>query len=147
RTGAGTTKKGGNPSDCSNLFCPVVGVHSIYVAYLGMIVDSKHLTMNIREAFSKSTDGEQCPISKCYKSKDFVVLCEKAGLSAEYKGGYFSQSELRWFRKYISKAIRDERLAIEHRNFLLSLKLNDEGFPMYIDKHAGIGGVYKISRL
>ncbi|MBN1690667.1 MAG: IS1595 family transposase, partial [Dehalococcoidia bacterium] len=28
RTGAGTTKKGGNPSDCSNLFCPVVGVHS-----------------------------------------------------------------------------------------------------------------------
>jgi len=121
--------------------------YHLYVAYLVMIIDKKYLTMDIKEAFSKSTDGEHCPISQCYRSRDFIALCEKAGLLAEYKGGYFSQSELRWFRKYFNKAIRDERLAIEHKDFLRSLKLDDEGFPMYIGKHAGIGGVYKISRM
>lgn len=118
----------------------------LYLAYRVMIIDRKYGGMDIKDAFSRSTDGEECPLSRCYKHAEFTALCRGAGFDVDYIGGYFNRHELQLFKKFAGKAINDERLAPEHREFLRSLKCDTHGYPLYGDKHAGIGGVYKIHK-
>jgi len=118
----------------------------LYLAYKVMIIDGKYAGMDIKDAFSRSTDGEECPLSRCYKHEDFTALCRGAGFDVDYVGGYFNRYELQLFKKLAGKAKIDERLAPEHREFLRSLKCDTQGYPVHGDKHAGIGGVYKIHK-
>ena len=111
-----------------------------------MIIDGKYNGMDIKDAFSRSTDGEECPLSRCYKDAEFTALCRAAGFEVDYIGGYFNRSELQLFKKSAGNAINDDRLAAEHREFLRSLKCDRRGYPLFGDKHAGIGGVYKIHK-
>ena len=114
------------------------------VAYYSIILERKFEGLNIYNAFSKSTDTEDCPISRCYKHQEFIQFCNSADFKCEYIGGYFSEIELILYKKYINQAISDTRLGKEHRNFLKDLVSDRHGFPMYQNKHAGIGGVYKL---
>jgi ubiquinone/menaquinone biosynthesis C-methylase UbiE len=116
----------------------------LYTAYIKRILENTFLNMDIETAFSKNTDGENCPVARCYKSSDFIALCEASGFQTDYVGGYLSLHELNCLEKYKETAIADSRLEEEHRNFLLNLKLNDLGYPVYDGKYAGIGGVYKL---
>jgi SAM-dependent methyltransferase len=118
----------------------------LYLAYKVMIVDGKYAGMDIKDAFSRSTDGEECPLSMCYKHEEFTALCRGAGFEADYIGGYFNRYELQLFKTLAGKAKIDERMAQEHREFLRSLKCDAHGYPLYEGKHAGIGGVYKIHK-
>jgi ubiquinone/menaquinone biosynthesis C-methylase UbiE len=116
----------------------------LYVAYEQMILENRYPGLDEYQAFTKTTDTEECPIARCYKPQEFISICEKSGFKAEYMGGYFSLLELDLFKKYIPTALEDKRLAIEHKDFLKSLVLDEKGFPQYKGKHAGIGGVYKL---
>lgn len=116
----------------------------LYVAYEIMILKNKFSNFSIKEAFSKNTDGENCPISRCYQSKEFITMCNLAGFKAEFIGGYLSRNELYCYRKFKDKALKDPRLAEEHKNFLNSLKEDVKGYPKYNGKYAGVSGVYKI---
>jgi len=118
----------------------------LYLAYRLMIIDGKYNGMDIKDAFSRSTDGEECPLSRCYKHAEFTALCRGVGFEVDYIGGYFMRSELQLFKKTTDNAINDDRLAPEHREFLRGLKCDAQGYPLYDDKHAGIGGVYKIHK-
>lgn len=109
-----------------------------------MILGNKFPNMTAREAFSKTSDGENCPISRCYQPKEFINMCNLASFEAEYVGGYFCVAELRCYRKLKNKALKDPRFADEHKNFLKNLTEDAEGYPKYNRKYAGIGGVYKI---
>ena len=116
----------------------------LYVAYEQMILQDRFPGLNVYQAFEKTTDTEECPVARCYKPQEFIDICEKAGFRAEYVGGYFSLLELELLKKYHQAALSDERLGIEHKDFLKNLVLDEKGFPQYKGKHTGIGGVYNL---
>lgn len=114
----------------------------LYLAYETIIVQKKFPGFNILQVFTKSTDGINCPISRCYKEEEFVILGKKAGFKCEFKGGYLSGTELNCIKKYFKQALNDKCLGKEHRDFLKKLNWK-ENLPLYEGKYAGIGGVYK----
>ena len=116
----------------------------LYTAYEKIIVEKAFPGLTVHEAFSKNTDGENCPIARCYEPGEFLDLCRAAGFDAIYEGGYFARAELRALGKYRQTAISDEILDARHKDFLNQLVFDLRGYPMYKGKFAGVGGVYKL---
>jgi hypothetical protein len=69
-----------------------------------------------------------------------------AGLEGSFRGGYISISELDWLNTYGQGALKETRLADEHREFIAALELDERGYPMWRGRYAGIGGVYTIKK-
>jgi ubiquinone/menaquinone biosynthesis C-methylase UbiE len=118
----------------------------LHVAYGLMLHDSDFAGRSVEDAFTRSTDGFDCPISRSYRASQFVGECKSAGFEAEYLGGYLSTVEMNALKSLWKQAILDERLGAEHRTFLRSLSFDSDGYPMYRGMHAGIGGVYRLRR-
>jgi hypothetical protein len=116
----------------------------LYTAYLRMIVEGAFAGLPVDEAFRRNTDGPECPISRAYRGSDFLALCNRAGFSGAFAGGYFLKDELDWLRAHGDAAVASPVLPVEHREFLAELDADDRGYPMYRGKHAGIGGVYRL---
>ena len=116
----------------------------LYTAYYKMIVQDAFPGLTLEQAFAKNTDGEDCPISNCYSPENFINICNRANFQAEFVGGYLSSNELNLLKELGARAVADERLGEEHKEFLQSLKYDEHGYPIYKDKHAGIGGVYRL---
>lgn len=119
----------------------------LYVAHDLVLHDPDFAGLEIDEAFKRSTDGLDCPISRNYSGADFVAMCERAGFEAEYLGGYLSSVETTALELSRENAVAEPRLAAEHRDFLRSLEFDPEGRPMRDGKHAGIGGSYRLRRV
>jgi ubiquinone/menaquinone biosynthesis C-methylase UbiE len=119
----------------------------LYTAYQKMILENAFPGMDLLEAFSKNTDGQQCPIARCYAPGEFMAMCRDAHFYVEYAGGYFSSYELKLWQDLGEKALRDDRLGTEQKQFLSSLNKDQDGYPRYKGKHAGIGGVYRLRKL
>lgn len=95
------------------------------------------------EAFARTTDGEACPIARCYRPEEFLAEARAAGLKGTFRGSAMSAFEmtllpLRW------NAIRDKRLDAESRHFLLDLTFDEHGFPRYKGEIAGINGCFRL---
>jgi ubiquinone/menaquinone biosynthesis C-methylase UbiE len=114
----------------------------LFTAYERMIVQGAFQGLSVEEAFSRNTDGENCPIARCYSAEEFIASCQEAGFDCEYAGGYLSDTELNSYKKYGKKALGDKRLADEHKEFIAALTFDPEGLPHYQQHYAGIGGVY-----
>ena len=69
-----------------------VFVH-LYVAYQRCILDGAFPGRSLDEAFTRSTDGPDCPISRPYRPAEFVALCEEAGFEARFAGAGVSMLE------------------------------------------------------
>jgi len=99
-------------------------------AYERMVVEGAFPGSDVEEAFRRNTDGPRCPISRAYRSDDFLALCERAGFAGEFAGGYFLEEELEWLNQHGNAALASPQLAAEHKEFLTEL-INDEyGYPM-----------------
>ena len=118
----------------------------LYTAYQKVILENAFPEMDLLKAFSKNTDGEHCPIARCYRPDDFIAMCSNEGFRVEYVGGYFLSHELKLLKELGERAMMDELLAIEHREFIRRLVYDKNGYPLYEGKHAGIGGVYKLRK-
>jgi SAM-dependent methyltransferase len=116
----------------------------LYTAYERMVVEGAFGGLGIDEAFARNTDGPDCPISRAYGGADFLAMCDRAGLTGEFVGGYLSRVELRSLRRSWLPAIVDERLGAEHREFLRELTYDLAGYPLHRGRHAGIGGTYRL---
>ena len=116
--------------------------YHLYTAYARQVVEGKWADLSVDEAFSRNTDGEECPISRAYRPGDWTSICEDAGFEVDYVGGYLSLNELTMLGRHWAAAIADDRLDDEHRRFLRSLTFDAKGYPMYEGLHAGIGGTY-----
>ncbi len=114
----------------------------LYIAYEKMIVQNAFPGLTLAEAFTSNTDGVKCPISRCYRSKEFMGICTEAGFQVEYKGGYLSKFEIDLLSKLKPQALEDNGLSDEHKNFLKALAYDANGYPLFQGKYAGIGGVY-----
>jgi SAM-dependent methyltransferase len=116
--------------------------YHLYVAYEKQIVNNEFKGMSVDEAFSKTTDGENCPVVRIYKPDEFVAICASSGFTAEFRGGHFSYIELDSFRLHGPAALGSDKLGIESRNFLKNLTKDERGYPQFNGKYCGVGGVY-----
>lgn len=123
--------------------CDSLWLH-LYTAYERIIVQGAFQGLTAEAAFAKNTDGVNCPIARCYKAEEFASICNRAGFQCEYLGGYLSNIELKSYQKYAKSALRESRLADEHKKFIASITFDKEGLPKHNGSHAGIGGVYRL---
>jgi len=117
----------------------------LYVAYYRQVMLAIDADVSAERAFSRSTDGEDCPVSIAYRPEEFVGMCQRAGFGTSFMGGYYARLELDMWRSHGQQAITDERLAGEHRGFLRNLYQTD-GYPLRLGLPAGVGGVYRLTR-
>jgi ubiquinone/menaquinone biosynthesis C-methylase UbiE len=118
----------------------------LHVAYIARIVKKLYRHLSIREAFSRLADGEECPLARVYKPEEFVALASTAGFECVHIGSALAVLEFADFGVRCS-AIMSPDLEMEHRRFLLDLRLDDRGLPMYNGTLAGQNGCYSLRRV
>lgn len=118
----------------------------LYVAYVKKVLENKFSDLNNDNAFSKLTDGEDCPISRCYEPNNFLRKCVSIGFKADYIGGYLSIHELKILSQYKNTALRDSRAPAESIQFLSQITYDSIGLPKFKGKYAGVGGVFRLHK-
>jgi SAM-dependent methyltransferase len=119
----------------------------LYVAYQVRILKGKYRELGLEEAFSKTTDGEDCPLARSWSPDEFVPLCRGSGFAeATFAGGYLSRLELRCLARHLERALGEPRLELASRAFLAALDHDNRGYPRHAGHYAGNGGVYHLTR-
>src|SRR5206468_1552618 len=121
-------------------------MYHVWIAYAQLIVNQAFPGLTVDQAFTKSTDGPDCPVSDAWSPKRVLEMVAAAGLEGAFRGGYLSVAELDWLNNYGEGAKTDERLAAEHRAFANEVGTDPGGLPMWRGMYAGIGGVYTITK-
>jgi ubiquinone/menaquinone biosynthesis C-methylase UbiE len=121
-------------------------MYHIWIAYAQLTVNQAFPGLTVDQAFTKSTDGPDCPVSDAWSPGRVLDTVEAAGLKGTFRGGYLSVAELDWLKNYGEAARHDERLAAEHREFANEVEVDGSGLPAWHGKLAGIGGVYAITK-
>jgi SAM-dependent methyltransferase len=119
-------------------------MYHVWIAYAQVIVNNAYPGLSVDQAFTRSTDGPDCPISDAWAPQRVLDMIRAAGLEGSYRGGYLSVMELDWLNQYGAAAKSDPRLGDEHKEFISELTTDSRGLPMWRGKYAGIGGVYTI---
>lgn len=101
----------------------------LYVAYERQIVQGLDLGLDIAEAFQRSTDGPDCPISRCYTRQAFIDLVTPHGFKFESFGVAVSAWEMSLLAKRY-EAIMNPTLPEASREFLVGLTFDSRGLPM-----------------
>lgn len=118
----------------------------LYVAYIHQIKMQRYSNLPLLDAFKRTTDGPECPISHCYRPQDFLNLVSSVGFSGSFKGASISLHELSLLPQRF-EAILSQKLAREHRDFLSAVSFNDVGHPL-VDGHvAGIDACFEFRKL
>lgn len=112
-----------------------------YVAFVKVVEEQKYAGVDIREAFSRTTDGEDCPIARVYRPAEFIELATRVGLKCEFSGAAVSAFEASIFNSRF-RAIMDHRLRQESRRFLSELEMDKRGLPVFRNHYAGVDGCY-----
>lgn len=115
----------------------------LYVAYQRQIVAGIDQGLSLADAFRRSTDGPDCPISRRYSAAEFVRICEDAGFRCKFIGAAISLHEMGLMPLRMA-ALADPRLGAEHREFLLRLSFDEFGRPLHEGRVAGIDGVFAL---
>ena len=116
--------------------------YHIYIAYRKKGGFKGH---NIDIIFNRNTDGENCPISRAYKPKEFTKICNSIGFETEYIGGYLSDIDsARFFNIHKQPVLDHDEIVDEHKDFVRNVRFDSDNYPTYQGKHCGIGGTYKL---
>ena len=113
----------------------------LYVGYVWKLKWNKNKNLSTREAFRMTTDGKECPISRCYETKEFISLFSKAGFTGSHTGNAMSLHELGCMEHRFD-ALADRRYPSEHRDFISNLTFDPRGFPMHKGDVAGINSCF-----
>ena len=116
----------------------------LVVAYVRMILNGECAGMDVDTAFGRMTDGPDCPISIAYRPGDWLELCRVAGLDGTYLGGLLSTTELEALDHWGLRALLDERLGDEHREYLQGLRWGERDYPLYDGRPAGCGASFRL---
>ena len=123
----------------------VYNYNSIFVhlgiAYQKMIVDKQFPGMSLAEAFQRSTDGPQCPISRYCQPEEFMAVAGEAGFDCSLRGIGVSTWEMQLLPLRFD-ALGNRALSQESRKFLYALTFDDRGRPVYRGHLAGIDACY-----
>lgn len=114
----------------------------LYVAYVVQIENGLYSDLPTRVAFTRTTDGEDCPVNAVWRPEEMIALGREAGFAAEYLGAAMSLWELHLLpRRHL--ACLQPALPDESREFLLGLRIDAEGYPLSGRHRAGIDGCYR----
>ncbi len=122
-----------------------IWVH-LYVAYTKKICDPSFKDLSLKQAFTKTTDGINCPIAKCYTPEEFIKILQESGFEAKFCGAAASLFELSLI-KDIPVALMHQDLPAESRKFLLDLTYDSKLIPSWKNNVAGIDAVFEIRKL
>jgi SAM-dependent methyltransferase len=115
----------------------------LYMAYDRQIAQGLDPELDLLAAFQKSTDGSDCPISRCYTEQQFVNLGTQFGFRLESFGVAVSAWEMSLLCKRYA-AIMDAKLPQVSRTFLSEPTFDDRGLPVTRPGvHAGIDGCFR----
>ena len=121
-------------------------MYHVWIAYAQLIVNDAFPGLTVDQAFTKSTDGPDCPVSDAWAPQRVLDMIAAAGLEGTFRGGYVNFMELDWLKRYGPDALNEPRLGQEHRQFIAELELDAQGLPTWHGNHAGVGGVYTIKK-
>jgi SAM-dependent methyltransferase len=113
----------------------------LYAAYTVRFKQLPGSGIDVREAFKRSTDTVDCPISHAWTPADVMGMAELAGFACTHIGNATSVREVAILPDRF-EAILDPNLEEEHRLFLLGLTFDARGVPYHGVNAAGIDGCY-----
>ncbi len=117
----------------------------LYVAWVHQLKKGIYRDVPLKDAFRRTTDGEQCPISHCYRPDEFLSVMQNFGFDGVFKGAAVSLTEMKCLDlRY--EALQDQRLPAEHRAFLTGLTFDHRGIPLYQGAVAGIDACYSFRK-
>lgn len=114
----------------------------LYVAFLRQIVEGIDAERPLYDAFRRSTDGPDCPVSRCYKPAEFAAVAARAGFDCRHLGNAVSVWEMSLMHRRF-EAIMNPQLKREHRDFLKALQFDAFGRPLSQGHVAGIDSVFQ----
>lgn len=118
----------------------------LYVAYALRHRDQTiPAELPIRQAFTRSTDGPDCPIANCYTPDEFAAEAGAAGFDSRLVGAACSLFEMQQEQQMRYQACMDLRLEREHREFLLELTFDERRVPHYRGVPAGVDLVLELT--
>ena len=113
----------------------------LYVAYVVQIENGLYTDLPPRIAFTRTTDGEDCPVNAVWRPEEMLTLGRDTGFEPEFLGAAVSLWELHTLpRRHL--ACLDPRLPDESREFLLGLRLDAQGQPWHRRQRAGIDACF-----
>ena len=68
---------------------PSIWYH-LYTAYEKMVVEDAFPGLTVDEAFTRNTDGPECPISEAWEPDDVIAMCADSGFQTFFTGGYMA---------------------------------------------------------
>jgi SAM-dependent methyltransferase len=117
----------------------------LYVAFVVQIENGLYSDLPTRIAFTRTTDGEDCPVNAVWKPEEMIELGRQSGYDPEFLGAAVSLWELHLLpRRHL--ACLQPALPDENRAFLLGLRIDAEGHPWHRQHRAGIDGCYRFRR-
>jgi len=118
----------------------------LYVAYVVQIENGLYRDLPTRVAFTRTTDGEDCPVNAVWRPEEMIALGREAGFDAEFLGAALSLWELHILpRRHI--ACLSRALPNESRSFLQGLRLDPQGHPWHNGHRAGVDGCFRFRRV
>lgn len=118
----------------------------LYTAYVLQIEEGLYRELPVLDAFRRTTDGPECPISHCYRPIDFVSFVTDRGFNGVFSGAAISLTELNLLPKRY-QAMQNRNLSREHRDFLYNLTFDKAGYPLINGAVAGINACYKFTKV
>lgn len=117
----------------------------LYVAYALRLRDGViPADLPIRQAFTRSTDGPDCPIANCYTPEEFGAIAAAAGFRWRLVGAACSLFEMQLVHQIRYEACMNQKLERLHREFLLELTFDERGTPLYKGVPAGVDLVLEL---
>jgi SAM-dependent methyltransferase len=114
----------------------------LYVAYVVQIENALYADLPTRVAFTRTTDGEDCPINAVWRPEEMLALGRNAGFEPEFLGAAVSLWEMHLLpRRHL--ACLQPALPSESRAFLMGLRLDQQGQPWHGRHRAGIDGCFR----
>ena len=114
----------------------------LYVAYVVQIENGLYRDLSTRIAFTRTTDGEDCPVNAVWRPEEMIALGRETGYDPEFLGSAVSLWEMHILPKRhiacLASALPDES-----RAFLMGLRNDAEGYPCHGSHRAGIDGCFR----
>jgi ubiquinone/menaquinone biosynthesis C-methylase UbiE len=121
-----------------------IWVH-LFVSHVLPASDSKYRGLSREEAFRRSTDTFDCPISRNWIAQEIVELAQSAGFSAKHLGNAVSLFEMSLLPQRFAPMM-DRSFDGESRRFLSSIVFDARGVPYVDGRAAGIDGCYELRK-
>ena len=119
----------------------------LYAAYSCRFETHEGKGLTLEEAFRRSTDTPDCPISVGWRPAEVMQMCADAGLKCEHLGNATAVQELEVLKNARFRAIACKVLEPEHRDFLRALTFDDRGIPYFGGHAAGIDACFRAGSL